>query len=409
MATNSSLPEKKILEGLKNGKIRAYELENFLSRAQAVRVRAEFIEKEFSEAGIPAIKSGSLEPEKARGNIENMIGSVQVPLGIAGPLEIKGSFFRGRALIPLATTEGALVASVNRGCSALNKSGGVKARIVKTGQTRAPLMKAESPEAAASLIRFLQENYGAVKKIAEQESRFLKLKGIEPFVYDSLIWLRMSADTGDAMGMNMISIAAQNVCIYLEGKVSGIRYLSVSGNLCVDKKPSSITLREGRGRHVVAGALLKGDVVRDVLKSTPEDMENLNIYKNIIGSSIAGSYGLNSHFANVVAAVYLATGQDMAHVVEGSHGVTWMERQGNSLKVSVSMPAIQVGTVGGGTRLPAQQECISLIGIRKSGNPGENASQLAEVVASGVLAGEISLLAAHSSRQLVDAHRRLNR
>ena len=410
MATNSSLRSnyRRVLEQLQQGKLKLYELEKFLSKSDAVKARASFAEK-ISGAQLHSLQSYTINPESIKGSIENMIGAVQVPVGIAGPLTIEGKFFKGKAVLPLATTEGALVASVNRGCTALNRSGGVKSRLVRTGQTRASLFEADDIDAALRLVNFAESNFSELKKTAEKGSRFLKLKAIKPYVAGRLVWLRMTADTSDAMGMNMISIASQQVGTHLEKKLRGVKYLSVSGNLCTDKKPSLLTLLEGRGRFVIAEATLPERVVKEVLKITPREMEKLNLYKNIIGSALAGSYGYNSHFANIVAALYLATGQDMAHVVEGSHGTTMMEMRGKNLNVSVTMPALQVGTVGGGTQLPAAQECIRLIGIKPSKKPGEAANQLAEVVAAAVLAGEISLLAAHASKQLVDAHRRLNR
>ena len=410
MATNSSLPKKAadVLAQLGRGEVKLHELEKLLPKGLAVRVRAAFAEK-ISGTQLHSLQSYTINPGSIKGNIENMIGAVQVPVGIAGPLSIEGKFFKGKALVPLATTEGALVASVNRGCTALNRSGGVKSRLVRTGQTRAPLFEADNIDAALRLADFSQANFAELKKVAEKGSRFLTLKAIQPYVAGRLVWLRMTADTGDAMGMNMISIAAQNVGMHVEKRIKGIRYLSVSGNLCTDKKPAALTLLEGRGRYVIAESTLSERVVREVLKTTPREMEKLNLYKNIIGSALAGSYGMNSHFANVVAALYLATGQDMAHVVEGSHGITQMEMHGKDIHVSVTLPAIQVGTMGGGTQLPTAQECMKLIGIKTSKKPGEAANQLAEVVASAVLAGEISLLAAHASKQLVDAHKRLNR
>ncbi|MBI3051974.1 hydroxymethylglutaryl-CoA reductase [Candidatus Woesearchaeota archaeon] len=360
-----------------------------------------------SMARLSAVRNHHLTAADVKGNIENMIGAVQVPVGVAGPLKVEGDYYKGNATIPLATTEGALVASVNRGCKAITLSGGAKVRIFKSGQTRAPLMEAESHEAACRLLSYLHGHYKAIRKIAESDSSHLRLQKIDAHLYDGLIWLKITADTDNAMGMNMISRAAEKICLHLEGKVQGVKYLAVSGNMCVDKKPSRMTLEEGRGKSVYAEATIKGSVVRQVLKTTPQAMEKLNTYKNIIASQLTGSYGMNAHFANVTAAIYLATGQDMAHVVEGSHGVTIMKAKGNSLHASVTLPAVQVGTIGGGTKLPAQRECIRLMGIKER---EQNASRkLANIVAAAVLAGELSLMAAHATKDLVKAHMRLNR
>ncbi len=400
MDTNLYSDDELILQMLE-GKIKPYQLEEIMGRKEAAELRAKFIEKKFSKK-TEAIRNHTINHETTKGNIENMIGAIQIPLGIAGPLEIKGKNFTGECLIPLATTEGALIASINRGCKTINLSGGATTQITRVGQTRAPLFEASSPEAAARLAAYTVKNFKKLKEIAQKESRHLKLKTIEPHILDNLVWLRIKAETGEAMGMNMISIAAQNIGMHVEKQIKGIKYLSVSGNLCVDKKPSMLTLKEGRGRYAKAEATLKEIAIRKVLKTTPKELEKLNFYKNIIGSRIAGSYGMNSHFANVIAAIYAATGQDLAHVVEGSHGTTEMEMEGKDLHVSVTIPAIQVGTIGGGTELAAQKESIAITGAK-------NADQLAEIIASAVLAGEISILAAHASKTLVNAHKRLNR
>ncbi len=397
-----------ILRGLKEGTIKIYELEKLLPRREAIALRAEFLEN-ITSADLKNIRSYTFDPESIKGNIENMIGAVQVPIGVAGPVAIKGDFFNGKALIPMATTEGALVASVSRGCKAINESGGATTRIVKIGQTRAPLFEAESEAVARNLTEFVERNFEALKKVAEAESKHLKLMQIVPYTYGKLVWLRMTADTGNAMGMNMISIAAQNAGRYIEEKVKGVKYLSTSGNLCVDKKPSALTLNEGRGRYVIAETMLTEKALKEILRTTSAEMERLNLYKNILSAKITGSYGENMHFANVIAATYLATGQDLGHVVEGSHGKTRMEAKGEDLYVSVTIPAIQVGTIGGGTKLPCQRECIKLTGIKESDVSGANASQLAEIIATAVLAGEISGLAAYETHQMVDAHKKLNR
>ncbi|MBI2133450.1 hydroxymethylglutaryl-CoA reductase [Candidatus Woesearchaeota archaeon] len=407
MAT-SSYSLKDILKQLAKGKIRLHELEQHMTRKEAALSRAKSIQKKTS-ISLSNISSFTIDAESTFGNIENMIGTVQVPVGIAGPVKINGGTFKGKAYIPLATTEGALVASVNRGCKAINLSGSATVRIIRKGQTRAPLMEAANNSSRERLLEYVTKSQSELKKIGESESRFLKIKGITPHTHRNLVWLRISADTGDAMGMNMISIAAQNICRHIEKKIRGSKYISVSGNLCIDKKPSELTLRHGRGRYVVAEATLKKNAIMNVLKTTAAEMEKINLYKNIIGSTIAGSYGMNAQFANVISAFYLATGQDIAHTVEGSHGITQMQAKGENLLVTVTIPAIQVGTVGGGTKLPCQKECISLTRIKDSKVPGNSADQLAEVTATAVLAGEISLMAALQSHQLVDAHKRLNR
>lgn len=214
------------------------------------------------------------------------------------------------------------------------------------------------------------------------------------------------------MGMNMISKGVLECLGVLEREFPTIEVLSVSGNTCTDKKPSAMNWIEGRGKSVVAEAVLSSHVVVDVLKCTVPSLVDLNIAKNLMGSTLAGSIGgSNAHAANVVTACFLATGQDPAQNVESSNCMTLMEAdEGGSLRVSVTMPCMEVGTVGGGTSLPAQKACLDMLGLAgSSGTPGENAQMLARIIASTVLAGEISLMAALASNHLVSAHMKLNR
>jgi hydroxymethylglutaryl-CoA reductase (NADPH) len=208
----------------------------------------------------------------------------------------------------------------------------------------------------------------------------------------------------------MISLAAETIGSYIEKNIEGIEFISTSGNLCVDKKPSAINLIEGKGKSVVAEVNISREIVENYLKITSEKLIDLNYRKNILGSTLAGSYGFNAQFANVIAAMFIATGQDVAHVVEGANGFTTMEMEGDRLHVMVTLPSLQVGTVGGGTNLPTQKECLEILGCHGSGNPpGANASKLAEIIAVAVLAGEISLLGALAARHLVKSHMKLNR
>ncbi len=345
------------------------------------------------------IGNGILNEQNTRGNIENLAGTLSVPIGIAGPVKIKG---KKEHYLSLATTEGALVASVSRGCKAINLSGGASVRILKKGQTRAPLFEVENEKACADFIKFLEKNKAKIILEGQKNSRFLKINSFETIIHHGLIWLIITADTGDALGMNMISLASENIGKYIQSSVKGVKYVCVSGNMCVDKKPSKRTLKYGRGRSLFATVTLPAAIVKDVLKSTPKEMEKLNLYKNYIGSSLSESLGFNAQFANVIAALYLSTGQDLGHVVEGSHGYTIMKATKTGLEASVIIPAVQVATVGGGTKLPAQQECLNIMGAK-------NADQLSEIVACAVLAGEISLIAAHQTNTLVSAHLRLNR
>ncbi|MBU0756965.1 MAG: hydroxymethylglutaryl-CoA reductase [Nanoarchaeota archaeon] len=417
MAINSGLKDnadnvenEKLIERLVDRTIKFYELDIMLEdpeRAVALRLRAveKITGREYSE-----INKYSILAKEAKPNIENMIGTVQVPLGIAGPVRINGDYAKGDFFVPIATTEGALTASINRGCSVLNSSGGASVRITKIGQTRSAMFAITKSERINEFIAWADDNFSELKREAEKESKFLRLKKIEKYSDKDTVWLRIVAETGDAMGMNMITIAAKNLGLYVEENFEGVKFLSESGNLCVDKKPSRITFEQGRGRSVVAEATIPGGVVKKYLKTTTEQMVDINHRKNHQGSELAGSFGYNAQFANVIAGIFLATGQDMAHVVEGSHGITDMDVVGEGLHVRVTLPAVLVGTVGGGTHLPCQSECLDIVDCRGSGkSPGDNASKFAEIIAAAVLAGEISLIGALSARQLSEAHKKHNR
>ncbi|MEZ0319612.1 MAG: hydroxymethylglutaryl-CoA reductase (NADPH) [Pyrobaculum sp.] len=342
-------------------------------------------------------------------NIENVIGAVQVPVGVAGPLLVKGDYADGYYYVPLATTEGALVASVNRGAKLVTESGGARAKVLKDGMARAPLFRLPSLIDAVEFVEWVVQHFDEVKKAAESTTRHGKLKEIQPFIVGNYVWLRLVYSTGDAMGMNMATIASDAVAKYLQEKFPKARLVALSGNVCVDKKANSINFILGRGKTVVAEALIKRGVL-ERLGVKPEDVHEVNIRKNLMGSALAHSYGFNAHFANIIAAIFIATGQDAAQVVESSMGVTTTEPRDEGLYISVYLPSLEVGTVGGGTGLPTQREALQLLGVAGSGNPpGTNALKFAEIVAAAVLAGELNLLVALARNELASAHQRLGR
>ncbi|MEM2123992.1 MAG: 3-hydroxy-3-methylglutaryl-CoA reductase, partial [Methanolinea sp.] len=221
--------------------------------------------------------------------------------------------------------------------------------------------------------------------------------------------VRMEFDTKDAMGMNMVTLASEKAA-HVISEATGARLVALSGNLCVDKKPAALNVVRGRGRSVVAGVFLPDELVSSVLKTDVPSLVEVNTRKNLVGSAAAGSLGFNAHAANIVAALFIACGQDPAHVVEGSLAVTTVEPAGDGAYVAVTLPDLPVGTVGGGTGVETQAECLSLLGVAGGGDPpGTNAKKLAEIVAAGVLAGELSLLSALAAQHLARAHRTLGR
>ncbi len=255
---------------------------------------------------------------------ENVVGYIPLPLGIAGPLNIDGELYP----IPMATAEGTLVASTSRGCKALNAGGGVTTVLTQDGMTRGPAIDFPSVAMAAHAKLWIDsdEGYGTIKEAFESTSRFAKLKSVKTALAGRTLYVRFKTATGDAMGMNMISKGTEKALEVLQTHYPDMEVLALSGNYCTDKKPAAINWIEGRGKSVVAEAVVPGKVVRNLLKTSVAALVNLNIKKNLVGSAMAGSVGgFNAHAANILTAMFLATGQDPAQNVESSMCITLME------------------------------------------------------------------------------------
>jgi hydroxymethylglutaryl-CoA reductase (NADPH) len=314
----------------------------------------------------------------------------------------------------MATTEGCLVASTNRGCKAISQGTGAISTIVRDGITRAPCLRCTSAREAANIKLWCEEssNFLKLKEAFESTTSFGKLESIMAVVAGKNVYIRLRCFSGDAMGMNMVSKGSLAVVDLLKSTFPSASLVALSGNLCTDKKAAAVNWIEGRGKSVVVEATIPKDVVKTTLKTDVKTIVSVNINKNLIGSAMAGTIGgFNAHAANIVTAVFLATGQDPAQNVESSNCMTLMEETPEGdLWISCTMPSIEVGTVGGGTGLPAQSACLKVIGCKGSGDsPGDNAKQLAHVVAAATMAGELSLLAALSANTLVQAHMQHNR
>jgi hydroxymethylglutaryl-CoA reductase (NADPH) len=390
------------------GDLRLYELEDHADAATAAAARRELLERE-TGADTDALGAFAFDADEVDANIENLAGGTQLPLGVAGPLAVHGDATDGDHFLPMATTEGALVASVNRGCSAITAAGGADARVTKTGMTRAPVFRVEDVTEGAEVAEWTKENYDTLKDAAEGTTSHGELTDVTPYVVGDNVYLRFRYDTKDAMGMNMATIATEAASEVVERETPA-ELVALSGNLCTDKKPAAINAVEGRGRTVTADVTIPREVVAERFDTTPEAIAEANTRKNLIGSAKAGSLGFNAHAANVVAAVFLATGQDAAQVVEGANAITTAEAREDGLYASVNLASLEVGTVGGGTKLPTQREALDVLGVRGGGDPaGSNADALAEIIAAGALAGELSLLAALASRRLSSAHAELGR
>ena len=371
------------------------------------KARREYLEKEL-KLNLKNIGYFSLDEKKVKNrNCENMIGATQVPLGIAGPLIINHQPSVISHYLPLATTEGALVASVNRGCKAAKLSGGINVFVEEIGCTRGPVFITKSISQSFKFKNWLDGNFDRLQKTANKTSSYLTLKKLGTRFVGRNVYVRFYFKTSEAMGMNMATIATQKMADLIKRK-TGIKCLSLSGNFCVDKKPSWLNFISGRGKRVWAEVIIKKKIVKEILKTTPERIIEVVNKKCLLGSIMSGSLGFNSHYANIISALFLAVGQDMAHVVEGSLGITTAELENNNdLYFSIYLPDLMVGTVGGGTHLKTQKEALSILGLDK-GKTG-NAFRLAEIIGGAVLAGELSLIAALSSGHLVKAHQRLGR
>lgn len=374
-----------------------------LRNFHSAKERQEFIQSDL-KIKLASLSLFSFTEDQVLGkNIENLIGAVQIPLGVAGPLAInhKPNILRYHYL-PIATTEGALVASISRGAKAISESGGANFQIDDVGVTRAPVFKVKNISHAVAIQTWLSQNYQKVKEICEKTSSHLKLKKIDSNFSGKNLFLRFHFDSDQAMGMNMATIAVESVVSFIEKETNSI-CISLSGNYDVDKKPSWLNFITGRGKRVWADALIKRSVVKSVLKTTPEKIVDLVSRKILTGSVMSGSIGFNAHFANVIAAIFAATGQDLGQITEGSLGITSAELDENkNLYISVYLPSLMVGLVGGGTNLPAQKEALSITGAK-------SVIEFSGIVACAVLAGELSLLASQSEGTLAKAHIKFGR
>lgn len=343
---------------------------------------------------------------------ENVVGYMPIPVGVAGPLVIDGKSY----FIPMATTEGVLVASTSRGCKAINAGGGAVTVLTSDGMTRGPCLSFETVERAGAAKIWLDSEAGqtTMRAAFNSTSRFARLDKMKTAMAGTNLYVRFKTTTGDAMGMNMISKGVEHALNVMRNDAGfdDMNIVSLSGNYCIDKKAAAINWIDGRGKGVVAEAIIPAEIVKSVLKSDVDSLIELNVSKNFIGSAMAGAIGgFNAHAANIVAAMFLATGQDPAQVVESANCITIMKNLRGSLQISVSMPSLEVGTLGGGTILEPQGAMLDLLGVRgpHPTNPGENARLLARIIAAATLAGELSLCSALAAGHLVKAHMAHNR
>ncbi|CAG7939305.1 unnamed protein product [Penicillium olsonii] len=343
--------------------------------------------------------------------IENCVGFVRVPLGIAGPLRVTGPDLQlERAFAPLATTEAALVASCSRGCKAFNLCGGLQFDILGNSISRAPVFGFETPKEAIAFARFVPEIQEEFAKSAESTSRHLRFQNMVPHIIGSTVHLFISYHCGDATGQNMVTIATQHACDklveYLQGGQHRVKFTRIEGQLSSDKKPSWGNVKHGRGVEVIAWGSLSNEVCESVLGCTSEILYTL-IRTLKDGGIRNGQFGDNLNTANIIAAIFISTGQDAGSIAEASwtHLVPEYDHTTKDLQLSLYCPSLPVGVVGGGTGYESQKECLKMMDCV---GPGKK-EQLAGLIASFALALEISTGAAVASNTFSESHQRLAR
>lgn len=341
----------------------------------------------------------SIPGDEMRGNIENPVGTAQMPLGVAGPLLINGMEARGTFYVPLATTEGALVRSYERGMVALTRAGGVTTRIYVDENRVSPVFVFENVDQAHNFVITLPDKFDVIRTEAEGTTRHGKLQRLECHAIGREVIVNFCYFTGDAQGMNMIVKATEQACKWIMDQYEAARFYVFSG-FSSEKRASGSLLAGGKGKKVTAGALLPREIVKSYLHVSPEDLVEMQQHTTL-GHLQANAIGYNGQFANGLAAIFIACGQDVANIVNAAVGITnfEVERSGD-LYASVTLPSLTVATVGGGTALGTSRECLEILGCASSGHAGK----FAEIVCATLLAGELSMGAAIASGEFVAAH-----
>ncbi len=328
-----------------------------------------------------------------------------------GPIKIIGPVLQSEVSVPLATFESPLWPSTNRGATVSRLCEGIRVTVTDDSMTRSVLVEGPNAEYAYQVVSDLKGFRKELEEVVRTTSRFANLKDWHSQIVGKLLYLRFSMSTGDAAGHNMATIAAEALLEWILNRFPKLDYVSISGNYCSDKKATAVNGILGRGKYVVAEIRIPKEICRRFLKTSPEKIVQLNIKKNLIGTIIAGGIrSANAHFANMLLAFYLATGQDAANIIEGSQGIVHAEVIEDDLYFSVTLPNIIMGTVGNGKAFDFVKENLELMGCLEPRSPGHNATRLAAIAAATVLCGELSLLAAQTCPgELMKSHLRLER
>jgi hydroxymethylglutaryl-CoA reductase (NADPH) len=372
--------------------------ENDHTREAAAR-RAEFV-RERTGVSLEHVTNYSFDPAIATGNAEHFLGVAQVPLGLAGPLLVNGEHAKGEFYVPLATAEGTLIASYNRGMRLLYEAGGVTTTVMDDRMQRAPAFIFHSAREARAFGEWLAEHFDDVKAAAGTTTRSGRLVDIEQYSASRILFTRFNYTTGDAAGQNLTGKATQAACRWIVEHYPGIEHYFLEGAFATDKKSSQVNMLHTRGKRVVAEAVVPNELFQSVMRSSTDLMYRARQVSNL-GGFMSGVNNNGAHSANGITALFIATGQDAANVAESSAGFAYAERRENGdYYYSITIPALIVATYGGGTGLATQRECLEMLGCYGAGK----VNKFAEIVAATVLCGELSLGSAVVAEEWVEAH-----
>ncbi len=371
---------------------------------EAAKTRREFLAEQ-TGTSLEHVSSYSFDPDLVQGNVEHFVGVSQVPIGIAGPLLVDGEHAKGEFYVPLATAEGTLVASYNRGMRLLHEAGGVKTTVMDDRMQRAPVFIFASAREARAFGEWLDEHFDDIKAAAETTTRSGKLLDIERYSAGRQLYTRFNYTTGDAAGQNMTGKATQAACHWILEQRTDIEHYLLEGAFATDKKSSQVNMLRTRGKRVVAEAVIPNALIESVMHASSELLFRARQVNNL-GGFMAGVNNNGSHSANGITALFIATGQDAANVAESSAAYTYVElRENGDYYYSITIPALIVATYGGGTGLATQRECLELLGCYGAGK----VRKFAEIVAATVLCGELSLGSAVVAEEWVHSHDLLGR
>ena len=371
---------------------------------EAAETRREFA-KEQTNAELNHVGKYSFEPSVLPGNIENFIGAAQIPIGLAGPLLVNGEYAKGEFFVPLATTEGTLVASYNRGMKLLKESGGVTATVVDDAMQRAPVFVFKSAREAQQFSVWVKENSAEIKAKAETTTSVGKLRDIQQFPAARFLYLRFNYTTGDAAGQNMVGKATKAACDWIKSIYEGIERYQLEGSFATDKKTSWVNTLHTRGKKVIAEATISAAKLKEIMHVSVEQIFEARLTSQF-GGYLAGVNNNGAHSANGITAIFIACGQDVANVAESSAAAVYAEiTKSGDYYFSITIPSLIVATYGGGTGLPTQRECLELMDCYGAGK----AKKLAEIIAATVLCGELSLGTAVIADEWVSSHEQLGR